>query len=197
MQVSVSALLAPSLDAFPLSFALTSRSNLHSPHLTSSRHKKSHYKSQFHVYFAVSCSSRRKMSALTTLGGLSLNDNARTISPFEALPAELRHEILRYVLHTKQARLPKPQRVTYPGKDKITKSRSFDWHVQVLQVCRTLYNDGKDILYRENQVSLRKNSLSRLSCQAILIIHHSSRSTTLTLLPVGQGSCTGPSRSVV
>jgi len=95
------------------------------------------------------------MSALTTLDGLSLEDDQRTISRFEALPAELRHEIFRYVLHTKQARLPKPQRVTYPGKDKVIMSRSFDWHVQVLQVCRTFYSDGKDILYRENQVSFR------------------------------------------
>jgi hypothetical protein len=115
------------------------------------------------------------MSDFADLAGLQLDDSHRNsyrnISHFEALPAELRHEILRYVLHTMQARLSNPHRVTFPGVDKIRKSRSFDWHVPVLQVCRTLYNDGKSILYRENQVSLsvclvdtRSTSCSRWGC---------------------------------
>lgn len=88
------------------------------------------------------------MSHLIALGNLTLDGSDRNVSRIEALPAELRHQILRYLLHNDQARLPKPQRETYPGRDKVIKSRSFDWHVAVLQTCRTLYNDGKDILYQ-------------------------------------------------
>jgi hypothetical protein len=86
-----------------------------------------------------------EMSRLT----VSSKDNENNISRLEALPQELRMEILRYVLHTKFARLLRPERT---GDNRtIVHMRSFDWNVGVLQVCKTLHNDGSDILNRENK----------------------------------------------
>lgn len=67
----------------------------------------------------------------------------------EAMPEEVRREILRYVLHTKFARLSQPVREV--GGNTVTRARTFDWTIGVLRVCKTLYADRKDILHRENK----------------------------------------------
>jgi hypothetical protein len=71
------------------------------------------------------------------------------LSRLEGLPYEIRKEILRYVLHSRYARLPRPAR-SRTG-DSITRLRAFDWNIGVLRVCRTLHSDGSDILNRENR----------------------------------------------
>lgn len=72
-----------------------------------------------------------------------------SISHLEALPEELRRQILRYVLHTQYARLNLPHREVQG--DTVTRARAFEWTIGVLRVCKTLYHDGKDILDRENK----------------------------------------------
>lgn len=71
------------------------------------------------------------------------------ISRLEALPEEIRRQILRYILHSRYARLARPDRRR--ADDTITHLRAFDWTIGTLRVCRTLYNDGFDILNRENK----------------------------------------------
>jgi hypothetical protein len=55
------------------------------------------------------------------------------------------------MLHTEHARLLKPKR-TFNSSFAITRSDLYDWHIGLLRVCRTFYNDGVQILYDENKV---------------------------------------------
>lgn len=75
--------------------------------------------------------------------------NQNAISRLEALPQELRMEILRYVLHTKYARLDRHVRDT--EGENISHARAFDWTIGVLRTCKTLHSDGIEILNKENQ----------------------------------------------
>jgi hypothetical protein len=72
-----------------------------------------------------------------------------TISRIEALPQEVRHEILRYLLSTRYARLNTPKRTS--KEDTINHLQCYDWNVNVLRTCKTLYNDGVEILNKENK----------------------------------------------
>jgi len=72
-----------------------------------------------------------------------------TISRLEALPQEVRHEILRYLLSTRYARLNRPKRIS--EEDNISHLQCYDWNVNVLRTCKTLYNDGIEILNKENK----------------------------------------------
>jgi len=72
-----------------------------------------------------------------------------TISRLEALPQELRMEILRYVLHTKYARLD--WHVRHTEGENISHARAFDWTIGVLRTCKTLHSDGVQVLNKENQ----------------------------------------------
>jgi len=72
-----------------------------------------------------------------------------TISRIEALPQEVRHEILRYLLSTRYARLSTPKRKS--KEDSISHLQCYDWTVGVLRTCKTLYNDGVEILNKENK----------------------------------------------
>ena len=81
---------------------------------------------------------------------LTLNNRPdTTISRLEALPQELRQEILRYILRTEYARLSNPERTT--ANRCISRLKSYDWNINVLRVCRTLYADGFEILNKENK----------------------------------------------
>lgn len=87
------------------------------------------------------------------LAQMRLNNAPRTLSRIEALPAELRLQILRYLLHTRHARLDQPQR-RYTQEEPIGEFfpvKVFDWNVAVLRTCRTLWADGMQILYNENK----------------------------------------------
>jgi len=72
-----------------------------------------------------------------------------TISRIEALPQEVRHEILRYLLSTRYARLSTPKRIS--EEDNISHLQCYEWNVNVLRTCKTLYNDGIEILNKENK----------------------------------------------
>lgn len=72
-----------------------------------------------------------------------------TISRLEALPQEVRHEILRYLLSTRYARLSTPKRKS--EEDSISHLQCYDWTVGVLRTSKTLYNDGIEILNKENK----------------------------------------------
>lgn len=90
------------------------------------------------------------------LSRLRLEDNPQddqTISRFEALPEEIRKEILRYLLRTKYARLKelKRKRIETTMGDAVGHMRAFDWNIAVLRVCKTMYNDGISVLQKENQ----------------------------------------------
>jgi len=71
------------------------------------------------------------------------------ISRLEALTEEIRRKIMRYVLHSRYARLARPDRRR--AEDTITHLRAFDWTIGALCVCGSLYNNGSDILNRENK----------------------------------------------
>lgn len=79
---------------------------------------------------------------------LELSDD-NTISRLEALPQELRKEILRYVLHTRYARLGRHVRQT--EGDNVTRTKAFDWTIGVLRACKTLHSDGIEILNKQNK----------------------------------------------
>jgi len=85
-----------------------------------------------------------------SLSHLTLNNIPEpAISRLEALPQELRQEILRYVLRTQYARLSNPKRTT--ANRGISRLKCYDWNINVLRVCRTLYADGYEILNKENK----------------------------------------------
>jgi hypothetical protein len=85
-----------------------------------------------------------------SIGKMVLHDSVDdTISRLESLPEEIRQEILRYVLHTKYACLLRPGRTSVANT--IGQFRAFDWNIGVLRTCRTLHNDGSEILNRENK----------------------------------------------
>lgn len=80
-----------------------------------------------------------------------LEEPERPVSRFEALPQELRYEILGYLLNASAVRHRRPRGMIRQTPTMCYKLQFFDWQVQILRVSSTFYHDGKYVLYQGNK----------------------------------------------
>ncbi|KAK5092620.1 hypothetical protein LTR70_001991 [Exophiala xenobiotica] len=98
--------------------------------------------------------------------------NPQNISPLLRLPAELRIKVLRNLLKKSQP-IPaqKPRSSSAPDDDDTTNGpRDLNLSSQLLRASQQLYEEGRQVLYKENVLSIEYGPGSPLSCDECQVL---------------------------